>query len=176
MIRAISTKIMSVLCAVFVAVHITLGLLSLDMVSAAGPVYAAMAVYVAAVILLLVPRAGKLPLGSALMALAAVVGVTVLVNSVLPTDRWPGYASWHLAASYTVLVIINVRGRVLLSWLGVLVSAALMTLWATGTTLGLVGGLMLNIATVGWVSGRHRHRPPPAHQRLQSGPVLRGCP
>jgi len=151
MIRAISTKIMSVLCAVFVAVHITLGLLSLDMVTAAGPVYAAMAVYVAAVILLLIPRPGKLPLGSALVALAAVVVVTVLVNGVLPTDRWPGYASWHLAASYTILVIINVRGRVLLSWIGVLVSAALMTLWASETTLGLVGGLMLNIATVGWV-------------------------
>ena len=152
MIRAISTKVMSLLCAVFVAVHITLGLLSLDMVSASGPVYFAMAIYLGAVALLLIPRPGKLPLGSAIAALAAVVLVTLLVNSVLPTDRWPGYASWHLAATYTVLVIINVRDRVLVSWIGVLLSAALMTLWASGTSMGVVGGLMLNIATAGWVT------------------------
>ena len=152
MIRAISTKVMSLLCAVFVAVHITLGLLSLDMVSASGPVYFAMAIYLGAVALLLIPRPGKLPLGSAIAALGAVVLVTLLVNSVLPTDRWPGYASWHLAATYTVLVIINVRGRVLVSWIGVLLSAALMTLWASGTSMGVVGGLMLNIATAGWVT------------------------
>ncbi|MEV7132620.1 hypothetical protein AB0N24_06980 [Arthrobacter sp. NPDC093128] len=152
MIRAISTKVMSLLCAVFVAVHITLGLLSLDMVSASGPVYFAMAIYLGAVALLLIPRPGKLPLGSAIAALVAVVLVTLLVNSVLPTDRWPGYASWHLAATYTVLVILNVRGRVLVSWIGVLLSAALMTLWASGTSMGVVGGLMLNIATAGWVT------------------------
>ncbi|MFF1254761.1 hypothetical protein ACFVYC_20000 [Pseudarthrobacter sp. NPDC058329] len=151
MIRAISTKVMSLLCAVFVAVHIALGLLSLDLVSAAGPVYIAMAVYVAAVVLLLVPKPGKLPLASALAALAAVVMVTVLVSSVLPTDRWPGYASWHLSAAYTMLVIVNVRGRVLLSWIGVLISAVLVTLWGAGASMGLVGGLMMNIATVGWV-------------------------
>lgn len=152
MIRAISTKVMAVLCAVFVAVHITLGLLALDLVSSPWPVYLAMAIYIAAIIVALKPRDGNLPLASSVAALAAVVAVNILVSSVLPTDVWPGYASWHLAATYTLLVIVNIRGRVLLSWIGVLIAMALTTLWATGASMGPVGGLMLNIATVGWVA------------------------
>lgn len=152
MIRAISTKVMAVLCGVFVAVHIILGLLALDMVSSPWPVYLAMAIYVAAIVLVLIPRQEKLPLPSAVAALAAVVAVNILVSSVLPLDIWPGYASWHLAATYTLLVVVSIRGRVLLSWIGVLLAMALTTLWASGATMGPVGGLMLNIATVGWVA------------------------
>ncbi|MFC9351696.1 hypothetical protein [Arthrobacter sp. NPDC057013] len=151
MIRAISTKVMTVLCIVFVAVHITLGLLALDMVSSPGPVYLAMAIYLAGIAVVLKPSPGRLPLTSGITALAATVAVIVLVDNVLPTDRWPGYASWHLAATYTMLVAVNIRGRVLLSWIGVLLSVILTTVWASGASMGLVGGLMLNIATVGWV-------------------------
>ena len=151
MIRAISTKVMTVLCALFVAMHITLGQLALDMVSSPVPVYLAMAIYLAGIAVVLKPSAGRLPLPSALIALAATAAVIVLVSAVLPTDRWPGYASWHLAATYTLLVVVNIRGRVLLSWIGVLISIILTTVWASGATMGVVGGLMLNIATVGWV-------------------------
>ncbi|SLK00045.1 hypothetical protein [Arthrobacter sp. P2b] len=152
MIRAISTKVMAALCAAFVAVHIALGLLSLDMVSSAWPVLLAMAVYLTAVAVVLRPSSGRLPLRSTVFVLMAVTALTLLVTSVLPTDRWPGYASWHLAATYTLLVAVNIRGQVLLSWIGVLLSVILNTFWASQTTLGLVGGLMLNIATVGWVT------------------------
>ncbi|MFC9352890.1 hypothetical protein [Arthrobacter sp. NPDC057013] len=151
MIRAISTKVMTVLCIVFVAVHITLGLLALDMVSSPGPVYLAMAIYLAGIAVVLKPSPGQLPLTSGITALAATVAVIVLVDSVLPTDEWPGYASWHLAATYTLLVAVNIRGRVLLSWIGVLLSVILTTVWASGASMGVVGGFMLNIATVGWV-------------------------
>jgi hypothetical protein len=151
MIRAISTKVMTVLCVVFVAVHITLGLLSLDMVSPPWPVYLAMAIYLAGVGVVLKPSTGRLPLVSAVFALASAVAVTLLISSVLPTDRWPGYASWHLAATYTLLVAVNIRGRVALSWIGVLLSIILTTGWASGASMGVVGGFMLNIATVGWV-------------------------
>ncbi|WP_307030395.1 hypothetical protein [Arthrobacter globiformis] len=48
-------------------------------------------------------------------------------------------------------MVVNIRGRVLLSRIGVLLSAALVTVWASGTKMGLVGGPMLNIATVDWV-------------------------
>ncbi|CAN7342638.1 hypothetical protein [Arthrobacter sp. LjRoot14] len=151
MIRAISTKIMTILCAVFVAVHITLGLLALDMVSAPWPVYLAMVVYLAGIVVVVKPSPGRLPLASGIAALAATTAVTILVSAVLPTDRWPGYASWHLAATYTLLVVVNIRGRVLLSWIGVLLSIIITTAWASGASMGVVGGLMLNIATVGWV-------------------------
>ncbi|SEP85850.1 hypothetical protein [Arthrobacter sp. OV608] len=152
MIRAISTKVMGALCAAFVAVHIALGLLSLDMVSSTWPVLLAMAIYLAAVGVVLRPSPGRLSLRSTVFVLVAVTALTVLVTGVLPTDKWPGYASWHLAATYTLLVAVNVRGQVLLSWIGVLLSVILNTLWASQTTMGFVGGLLLNIATVGWVT------------------------
>ncbi|MBT2549606.1 hypothetical protein [Arthrobacter sp. ISL-65] len=142
---------MIILCSVFVAVQICLGLLSLDLVTAAWPVLLAMPIYVAAVAVVLFPRPGRLPRGPAIAALAAAAAITVLVSSVLPWDICPGYAAWHLSASYTLLVVVNIRGRVLLSWIGVVLSALLVTVWTSGTTMGLVGGLMLNIATVGWV-------------------------
>lgn len=152
MIRAISTKVMAALCAAFVAVHIGLGLLSLDMVSSVWPVLMAMAIYLTAVAVVLRPSSGRLPLPATVLVLIAVTALTLLVTSVLPTDRWPGYASWHLAATYTLLVAINIRGQVLLSWIGVLLSVILNSLWASQTTMGFVGGLLLNIATVGWVT------------------------
>lgn len=152
MIRAISTKVMAALGAAFVAVHIVLGLLSLDMVSSVWPVLLAMAIYVTAVVVVLKPSPGPFPLRATVFVLMAVTALTLLVTSVLPTDRWPGYASWHLAATYTLLVATNIRGQVLLSWIGVLLSVLLNTLWASQTTMGFVGGLMLNIATVGWVA------------------------
>ncbi|WP_159828971.1 hypothetical protein [Arthrobacter sp. 9AX] len=154
MIRAISTKIMAALCVAFVAVHIALGLLSLDVVSSVWPVLLAMTIYIAAVIVVLRPSPGRLRLRlrASVCVLMAIAALTLLVTSVLPTDRWPGYASWHLAATYTLLVALNIRGRFLLSWVGVMLSIIMNTLWASQTTMGFVGGLMLNIATVGWVT------------------------
>lgn len=115
MIRAISAKIMAALCVAFVAVHIALGLLSLDVVSSVWPVLLAMTIYVAAVVVVLTPNPGRLRLRASACVLMAIAAITLLVTSVLPTDRWPGYASWHLAATYTLLVALNIRGRVLLS-------------------------------------------------------------
>jgi hypothetical protein len=152
LIRAISTKVMTILCVVFVALHITLGLLALDMVSSPWPDYLGMVIYVGAVVLVLVPRQGKLPLPAAITAVVAVIAVNILVTSVLPLDTWPGYASWNLAATYTLLVVVNIRGRVLLSWIGVLIATAQTMVWASGASMGVVGGLMLNIATIGWVA------------------------
>lgn len=48
MIRTISTKIMTVLCAVFVVVHISVGLLALDRVYSPWPVWTAMVIYLPA--------------------------------------------------------------------------------------------------------------------------------
>lgn len=152
MIRAISLRAMTLLCSIFAVLHVILGAVSLDMVSPLWPSVLAMAVYLAATVVVLVPSPGKMPLSRTVAVLSAVVVMTLLVNSVLPTNEWPGYASWHLAATYTLLVVVNLRGRVALSWLGAVLSVGLVTWWASGTALGLVGGLLMNIATVGWLT------------------------
>ncbi|MDQ1059890.1 hypothetical protein QFZ23_003791 [Arthrobacter globiformis] len=120
----------STTCSLFVAVQIGLGLLSLDLVTAAWPVLLAMSIYVAAAVVVLLPRQGPLPLGPAITALGAVAAITLLVGSALPRDTWPGYAAWHPSASYTLLVVVNIRDRVLLSWIGVVLAAVLVTVWS----------------------------------------------
>ncbi|GAA4035376.1 hypothetical protein GCM10023063_19810 [Arthrobacter methylotrophus] len=152
MIRAISMTVMTILCSVFAVLHVILGLLSLDMVSSTWQSLTAMAIYLAATVLVLLPGPGRLQRWRALFAVAAVVAMTILVDSVLPTNTWPGYASWHGAATYTLMVVVNLRDRVAISWLGAACSVALLAQWAAGTTIGLVGGLMLSIATVGWLT------------------------
>lgn len=152
MIRAISMNVMILLCSVFAILHVTLGVLALDVVSSSWQSLVAMAIYLAATVLVLTPGAGRLSQWRTYTAVAAVAVMTVLVDSVLPTHGWPGYASWHLAAAYTLMVVTNLRGRVAASWLGAACSTLLVTAWAAGTSNGLVGGLMMNIATVGWLT------------------------
>ncbi|TSE15686.1 hypothetical protein B1A87_007000 [Arthrobacter sp. KBS0703] len=140
------------MCALFASVHIIVGLLSLEMVSSIWPSITAMVFYAAATVMILIPRPKTLTRTRALAAVATVVVMGVMVDSVLPKDEWPGYASWHIAASYTLLVVVNVRGRVLISWVGGVLSVILAVVWASGTTVGFAGGLMMSIATVGWLT------------------------
>lgn len=152
MIRNISLRFMIILGATFAAVHIILGLLALEMDASPWPIFVAMAVYAAGVVMVLQPRPAPFPLIRAWALVAIIVIMTILVTSQLPKDQWPGYASWHLAASYILLVALCLRGRVLIAWVGVLASAVLNTVWAAGTFMGPINGLLLNIATVGWLA------------------------
>lgn len=152
MIGAASARMMTLLCGVFSSVHIIVGLLSLDMVNSVWPPIAAMVLYAVATVAILIPRPEKLTTLRALAAGGTVALMALLVDSVLPRDAWPGYASWNVAASYTLLVVVNVRGRVLISWVGGSLSVVITVVWASGTTLGFVDGLMMSIATVGWLT------------------------
>ncbi|WP_285244196.1 hypothetical protein [Pseudarthrobacter sp. fls2-241-R2A-127] len=78
--------------------------------------------------------------------------MAVLVDSVLPKVVWPGYAAWHTAASYTLLVVINLRGRVFLSWIGGILSVVLTVIWASDAASGWIGGMLMSIATIGWLT------------------------
>jgi hypothetical protein len=152
MIRAISIRFMIILCCAFAVLHVVLGIANLDMVSSIWPPIAAMGIYLGVTILVLWPGPGRLSSPVAFLVLLAVVTMTLLVDSVLPRTTWPGYASWHMAGTYTLLVVVNLRGRVAWSWCGAALSLLLTTWWASGTSLGIVGGLMMNIATVGWLT------------------------
>ena len=152
MIRSVSRRIMIAMGAVFGVVHIILGVLALDMVSSVWPTLWAMLIFSAAMAMTLSPPYLRLSLGRSAAVVACVGGMSILVDMVLPKNEWPGYASWHLAATYTLLIIVNIRGRVLISWIGAALSIGLTTVWAAGTGLGVAGGLVLSIATVGWLT------------------------
>src|SRR5690242_1956740 len=106
---------LTALCALFSGVHVVVGLLSLDKVSSPWPSIAAMTLYLTATVIVLRPAPQVLPIWRAATAVGSVIVMAFLVDSVLPKVVWPGYAAWHTAASYTLLVVINLRGRVFLS-------------------------------------------------------------
>lgn len=152
MIGTSAARMLTLLCALFSTVHIVVGLLSLDKVSSVWPALAAMVLYLMATVIVLVPGPQELPTWRALAALGTVISMAVLVDSVLPRVIWPGYAAWHTAASYTLLVVINLRGRVLLSWVGGVLSVVLTVIWASSAASGWIGGVLMSIGTIGWLT------------------------
>lgn len=152
MIGTSSARMLTILCGLFSSVHIVVGLLSLDKVSSPWPALAAMTLYLLATVVVLSPGPQELPMWRALTGVGTVILMAVLVDSVLPKVIWPGYAAWHTAASYTLLVVINLRGRVFLSWIGGVLSVVLTVIWASGAASGWIGGVLMSIATIGWLT------------------------
>jgi hypothetical protein len=152
MIGTSAARMLTVLCALFSGVHIIVGLLSLDKLSSAWPALAAMMLYLLATVVVLSPGPEKLPIWRALAGVGTVISMAALVDSVLPKVIWPGYAAWHTAASYTLLVVINLRGRVFLSWVGGVLSVVLTVIWASSAASGWIGGVLMSIATIGWLT------------------------
>ncbi|PPL19423.1 hypothetical protein GY24_06115 [Microterricola pindariensis] len=75
--------------------------------------------------------------------LALCIG-TVVVQSVQPLPPGaPLSATWHLGAVTTVLLMLILRGRVLVGWVGYLGMAAATLAWTSATGHGLGGGLDL---------------------------------
>lgn len=152
MIGTSSARMLTVLCALFSSVHIIVGLLSLDKVSSVWPPLAAMMLYLTATVVVLSPGPQELPTWRALAGVGTVIIMAVLVDSVLPKVIWPGYAAWHTAASYTLLVVMNLRGRVFLSWVGAVLSVVMTIVWASGAASGWIGGVLMSIGTIGWLT------------------------
>lgn len=152
MIATSAARMLTALCALFSGVHVVVGLLSLDKVSSPWPSIAAMTLYLTATVIVLRPAPQVLPIWRAATAVGSVIVMAFLVNSVLPKVVWPGYAAWHTAASYTLLVVINLRGRVFLSWVGGVLSVAMTVIWASGAAIGWMGGVLMSIATIGWLA------------------------
>jgi len=80
---------------------------------------------------------------SAIIAVALLIGVTLLVQSVLPRGDWPGYATWHSTVVMVLLVAILVRGQEQVAWIGVGVYAVVSAVWAVSQ--GLTAGDVLRV-------------------------------
>jgi hypothetical protein len=142
------------MAALFSLYHVVLGIVSIDVVSAVGPVVAAMLLYATATILTLLPgRDLRMPMWLAAFNLAVAIAMPLLVTAVLDTTRDGGtmYATWYIAAVGTLLTITTIRRRPAFAWAGVAFLVAQTAFWAGPAsliTLG-VGG------SVTWVAASH---------------------
>lgn len=108
--------------ATFSAFHLVLATYSIGEVRNIGPVIVAMALYALATVLSLLPLGPKrMPVWMAAFNVAVVVAITLLVSNEIVFDQpgGPGYASWYVAASGTLLTITSTRSRHTFAWIGI---------------------------------------------------------
>ncbi|MEV7621338.1 hypothetical protein AB0N59_14500 [Microbacterium sp. NPDC089321] len=110
-------------------------------------IVAAIAFYLASVLtaVLGAPREVRMPVGSAVLALASSAIVPVLVSLALePSLRGAGFATWYIGATGLLAVVCIVRRRPLVGWamlVTLIVAACAFMGIGSAFTLGLVGSI-----------------------------------
>lgn len=137
---------------VVVVLQLLLGWTSLDRVTMAWPVFAAQALAVIATALTLW-RSDKNPMRAsfAVTVVALLLAVTTLVQMVLPSGDWPGYATWHSTVVMVLLVAVLVRGQERIAWIGVTAYAVLSAAWAMMQGLNAGDVLRVGFGPFSWM-------------------------
>lgn len=142
------------MAALFSAYHLVLATYTIDIPRSTMPVFIAMALYLVATIISLLPwGTTRMPMWMAAFNLAIVVAITVLVSNEIDPFRegGTGYSTWYVAASGTLLTITSTRRRHLFAWLGIAFLIGHTVVWA-----GAIG--IVNLGVVGsasWVAVSH---------------------
>ena len=134
MTRSIRTGYLVTLAAVFAAMQILLGAISLGDSTRPAASVAAMVVY-GSMMIIIPGRPGPLPRWLSIGVLGGVLLVTSIVQLGLPLHIWPGYTAWHTAALQCLLIVVALRGnvRTALAAGGLLV---VLTLWWSAESVG----------------------------------------
>lgn len=136
-----------------ICLHFVLGWTSLDLVTDTAPVFAAQALAIAATALV-VRRLGvnPIPVTSAAAVVGLLLGTTLLVQSVLPQGRWPGYATWHSSVVMVLMIVLLFRGRPGWAWLGVGLFAISSLGWVYTHGLGIGDAVRVIFGPISWMA------------------------
>lgn len=137
---------------VLVGLQFLLGWTSLDQVTSVWPVFGAQALAVlATAITLSHTDQNPMKVGAAIAVILLLLGVTVIVQSVLPDGHWPGYATWHSTVVMVLMVAVLVRGQERLAWTGVGLYAVISAVWAVTHDLGIGDTLRVGLGPFSWM-------------------------
>ncbi|MEA5053575.1 MAG: ATP-binding protein [Propionicimonas sp.] len=140
------------LISLLISLHFVLGWTTLDQVTLAWPVFAAQALAVLATWLSLRDiDHNPLPMTSAIAVVFLLSATTLLVQSVLPMGRWPGYATWYSSVAMVILIVLLFRGRPSVAWTGVGLFVAESLYWAFTHGLGLGEVVRVSFGPVSWM-------------------------
>jgi hypothetical protein len=104
----------------FPAAHIVLGLANLHQVTVVWPVLIAMAICLGLMLLVTLQWEGnRLTPRQGLIMVAGIIVMELLVQSVLPVGKHPGYAAWQCGAIQMLMVTLAIRNQIGLAWLGI---------------------------------------------------------
>jgi len=123
----------------YFAAQVVLAAWAIGDVRSPWPTVVALALFGAVCLGLTLDRGERLSTGTALAAmLLGPVMAALVAWQVIDT----GFALWFTGASSVVGFYVMLRGRILLPWLGLLMTAAVMVAWGVTTGRGPLGGLM----------------------------------
>lgn len=131
------------IAAFFIVVDVVLDVSNLAVVRM--PVLSIIAVVIvsAAAILLTLPAREPFPLTRTAAVLVAVAVSSVLVDVNLYADAAGGYATWHFGADTLILLILGLRGRSIMAWVGFGILVGTAALWTV--TIGEGSGALLSL-------------------------------
>ncbi|CAN5384490.1 hypothetical protein BH10ACT7_BH10ACT7_33200 [soil metagenome] len=140
--------------AVFSGYLMVLAISTLDIPKHQFPIFVAMALYLVATAISLVPWGPtRMPVWMASFNFAVVVAITLLVSNEIDLARpgGTGYATWYVAAVGVLLTITSTRRRHTFAWIGIAFLIVQTILWA-----GPAGLLSLGvIGSTSWVAVSH---------------------
>ncbi|MGC4154769.1 MAG: ATP-binding protein [Propionicimonas sp.] len=148
----IETGVLGGLISLLIGLHFVLGWTTLDQVTAVWPVLSAQ--LLAAVATWLALRrlhTVELPRGVAIVVVVLLTGTTLLVQSVLPMGRWPGYATWHSSVVMVLLIVLLFRRQATVAWVGVGIFVAASSWWAYSHGLGPREVAQVTFGPVAWM-------------------------
>lgn len=148
----LETGLLGGLISLLIGLHFVLGWTTLDEVTTVWPVFAAQLLAVVATWLAL--RGLHNVALSRVTAIAVVVlltGTTLLVQSVLPMGRWPGYATWHSSVVMVLFIVLLFRRQGTVAWVGVGVFVAASSWWAYSHGLGAREVAQVTFGPVTWM-------------------------
>lgn len=118
-----------IITALFIVVYVILDATNLGVTR--YPVLSIIAVVfvAAAAIVITQPAIEPFPASRSIAILVAVAASSALVDWNIAARHASGYATWHFGADTLILLILGLRGRSGLAWLGFAMMAALAALW-----------------------------------------------
>ncbi|CAN5346232.1 hypothetical protein BH11ACT2_BH11ACT2_02570 [soil metagenome] len=137
--------------AMFIAVYVVLDLTNLADLRYPALSIAAVVLVAGAAILITQPAPEPFPLRRSAIILGLVTVSSLLVDANLHPAIPQNYATWYLGANTLVLLILGLRGRSWLAWLGfgaIVLLALLWTVTLGGGSLALIGLLPNQVGTL----------------------------
>jgi hypothetical protein len=142
--------ILSLLGVLFASYHAVLGIWSLPEYINLEPAVFAIVFYLATVLpTVLLYRGLELPIAQGILNVAAACIVPLIIDANLDPKDMTAYSTWYVIGIATLMSATAVRQQRLLAWLGTLVLALQVVLWAgldSGFQTGLTGALLLVFA------------------------------
>ncbi len=148
----LETGVLGGLISLLIGLHFVLGWTTLDEVSAVWPVLAAQLLAATATWLALRRlHAVALSGPAAITVVSLLIGTTLLVQSVLPMGRWPGYATWHSSVVMVLLIVLLFRRQAAIAWVGAVAFVAASSWWAYSHGLGAREVAQVTFGPVAWM-------------------------